>query len=142
MYQVTVSCRIQSYNFYRLYIIAQKTDVKNYPSIMFTKHYSPYCNIRGSQKKKLYFRTNLKNSEKELDKRGEQRTAHKKFHADTASFTRPGNHLMKCVFRVSGAWLRLQVSPTRSAAALLFLRVHAPPHTQEAKHTPSGRNSP
>lgn len=94
------------------------------------------------KKKKLYFRTNLKNSEKELDKRGEQRTAHKKFHADTASFTRPGNHLMKCVFRVSGAWLRLQVSPTRSAAALLFLRVHAPPHTQEAKHTPSGRNSP
>lgn len=58
----------------------------------------PYYNIIFLKKKNyLYFRTNLKNSEKELDERWEQGTAHTKFHADTASLPRTGDHLMKCI---------------------------------------------
>lgn len=58
----------------------------------------PHHNILYLKKKKtLYFRTNLKNSEKELYERWEQGTTHTKFHADPSSFTRRGDHLMKCI---------------------------------------------
>lgn len=79
-----------------LYIIAQETDLKNYLSIIFTKHHSS-PNILFLKKKNLYLGTNLKNLEKEVYERWEQRTMHTKFHADTASFPRTGYHLMKCI---------------------------------------------
>ena len=54
MNQIIILYWIQSYNFYMLYIIAQETDLKNYLSIIFTKHHSSPNILFLKKKKKIY----------------------------------------------------------------------------------------
>ena len=94
MHQVTVLYCIQSFNFYMLYITAQKTDLKNYLYIIFTKHYTGSIMthfLKKKKEKKLSICQNLKNAEDELYERREE-TMHTNFHRGTAPFPRTGDH--------------------------------------------------
>lgn len=122
-----------------LYIVTQKTNLKNYLPIIFTEHY--YFPIITHFLKKyiyLYFRA-WKIQKGTL---WEQKTIHTKFHTDTASFPRIGDHLMKCISQNLWGRVKLQSNIIKSAAVLLFLIGRAVSLDLRSQNTQSEQNLP